>query len=58
MKNGANLEFTDPKSLDAAAAGMAYSVEWSDTMAPGDWHADGVTEGSLGDDDLRVDDLS
>ena len=34
-----------------ALADIIFQVEWSDTLAPNDWHTEGVTEEILSDDD-------
>ncbi len=36
------LEYS--RNLDAMAAGVTTAVEWSDTMAPGSWSSQGLTE--------------
>lgn len=46
--NGANLEFTYTRNLNALNAGAVFSVEWSDTLA-NDWQATGVSEAILSD---------
>lgn len=42
--NGGNLEFRYTRSKAALADGMNFTVEWSDTLLPDSWSADGVTE--------------
>jgi hypothetical protein len=43
-RNGANLEFTYTRSKAAVLDGVTFTVEWSDTLAPGAWSSIGVTE--------------
>jgi hypothetical protein len=47
--NGANLEFTYTRANAALAAGITFTVEWSDTLAPGSWTSIFVTEQILTD---------
>lgn len=42
--NGGNLEFRYTRSKAAVADGVTFRVEWSDTLAPGDWRSSGVSE--------------
>ena len=42
--NAPNLEFRYTRSKAAVAAGMIYTVQWSDTLLPGSWSSVGVTE--------------
>lgn len=37
VRNGATLEFTYTRSLAALADAVAFTVEWSDTLAAGSW---------------------
>jgi alpha-tubulin suppressor-like RCC1 family protein len=50
ITNGANFEYTYPRSIAALAAGGTFTVEWSDTLAPGSWSSSGVTETVVGND--------
>ena len=43
VRNGANLEFTYTRST-AAMGVVSHAVEWSDTLAVGNWSSVGVTE--------------
>lgn len=43
VKNGATLEFTYTRSLAALADGVAFIVEWSDTLGGTDWSTAGVS---------------
>jgi len=47
--NGSNLEFTYQRSDGAMSDGIAFVVEWSDTLS-GAWSNSGVTETILSDD--------
>ncbi len=47
VRNGADLEFTYPRSLAAFNAGTGYVVEWSGTLAAGSWQTTGVTQSVL-----------
>lgn len=47
IKNGGSLEFTYERAVAALGTGVAFLVEWSDTLAGSDWHAAGVTESIL-----------
>ena len=38
------LTLTYTRVIRSAAAGLVYRAEWSDTLAPGSWSDDGVTE--------------
>ncbi len=49
VRNGATVEFSYSRSLAAMAAGMTFSVEWSDTLASNSWSSAGVTEQLIGD---------
>ncbi len=42
MRNGANLEFTYIRRI-AAMGVVSLAVEWSDTLAAGNWSSVGVT---------------
>ncbi len=46
-KNGTNLEFTYTRSKAAMSDGVAFTVEWSDTLVAGSWSADGVNQTAL-----------
>ena len=41
-KIGASLEYTYSRSTSAAAYGVTYTLEYSDTLAPGSWSSAGV----------------
>lgn len=41
---GANIEFRYVRSKEAEADGIGFTVEWSDTLLPGSWSTDGVTD--------------
>ena len=41
-KSGANIEFTYTRSNAAVAEGVAFNVEWSDTLMPGSWTSVGA----------------
>ncbi len=47
--NGANMEYTYTRNVNALNAGAAFSVEWSDTLG-NDWVSTGVSETILSDD--------
>jgi autotransporter-associated beta strand protein len=49
LKNGGTLEFTYTRANAALADGVTFTVEWSDTLAPGSWSSVGVTEQILSD---------
>jgi len=49
-RSGANIEFTYTRSKAAMSDGITFTVEWSDSLAPGSWSGTGVTEQILGDD--------
>ncbi len=42
--SGANVEFTYTRSLSALSDGLVFTVEWSDTLAPGSWDDSGTSE--------------
>jgi alpha-tubulin suppressor-like RCC1 family protein len=42
--NGANLEYTYSRSIAAKDNGVAYQIEWSDTLDVGSWSVETVTE--------------
>ena len=42
--NGANLEYTYTRSTAAKDNGVAYQIEWSDTLEAGSWRTETVTE--------------
>ncbi len=42
--NGANLEYTYARSTAAKANGVAYQIEWSETLDTGSWSTETVTE--------------
>lgn len=42
--NGAILEYTYTRSTAAKANGVAYQIEWSDTLDTGSWRTETVTE--------------
>ncbi len=44
IRNGATLDFTYTRSLDALSDGVTFTVEWSDTLAANSWSNSGVTE--------------
>lgn len=48
--NGANLEFTYPRSKEAVADHFGFTVEWSDSLASGSWSSSEVSESVLSDD--------
>jgi len=47
--NGANFEYTYTRANAALADGITFTVEWSDTLAPGSWSTAGVTQQILTD---------
>lgn len=47
--DGASLTFTYSRNKDALAE-LSLIVEWSDSLLPDDWHADGTAESILSDD--------
>jgi hypothetical protein len=47
--NGADLEFTYPRSVSALNAGAVFTVEWSDTLPGGSWSTAGVIQAVLTD---------
>ena len=49
---GATLEFTYTRSKAAMSDGIAFTVEWSDTLAANSWSNAGVTEQVLTDDGI------
>ena len=49
VPNGTTLEFTYTRANAALAAGMAFTVEWSDTLASGSWTNAGVIQQVLTD---------
>jgi autotransporter-associated beta strand protein len=52
LKNGATLEFTYTRANAALADGVIFTVEWSDTLAPGSWSSAGVSEQILTDNGM------
>ena len=42
--DSSTLEFRYSRSKDAIAAGLTYTVKWSDTLLPGSWSSASVTE--------------
>ena len=44
VKNSSTLDFTYTRSVAAILEGTAFTVEGSDTLAPGSWSSTGVTE--------------
>jgi alpha-tubulin suppressor-like RCC1 family protein len=42
--NGANLEYTYTRSTAAKDSGVAYQIEWSDTLEAGSWSTETVTQ--------------
>jgi hypothetical protein len=44
VKNGATLEFSYTRNKAAFTSGVAFTVEWSDTLATNSWSATGVTQ--------------
>jgi fibronectin-binding autotransporter adhesin len=51
VPNGATLEFTYTRANAALADGVIFTVQHSDTLAPGSWSGAGVTEQILSDND-------
>ena len=49
VPNGTTLEFTYTRANAALAAGMAFTVEWSDSLAAGSWTNAGVIQQVLTD---------
>lgn len=49
MVNGANIEFTYPRSVAAMDAGAIFTVEWSDTLALPSWSSSSVVQSILSD---------
>jgi hypothetical protein len=45
----ANLEFVYPRSVSALAAGVTYTVEWSDSLSPAAWSTAGVSQQVISD---------
>ena len=43
-RNGSNLEYIYTRSKAALEGGCSFTVEYSDTLAPGSWRTSGVTE--------------
>lgn len=48
-RNGATLEFVYFRSNAAVSDGVAFTVEWSDTLAAGSWSSAGVAEQVIND---------
>lgn len=48
---GGGVFFFNYRRNKLALADVIYQVEWSDTLAPNDWHTDDVTEEITSDDD-------
>ena len=44
VRNGASLEYTYTRSKAARADGVTFTVQWSDTLAPGDWSTAGIVD--------------
>ncbi len=44
VRAGANLDFTYNRNAAAAAGGVSFQVQWSDTLALGSWSGTGVAE--------------
>lgn len=44
VKSGGTLQFTYTRSIAALADGFAFTVEWHDTLAAGNWDTAGVSE--------------
>ncbi|MCH7225979.1 choice-of-anchor D domain-containing protein [Verrucomicrobiaceae bacterium E54] len=44
------LKLLYDRSVEAVDAGAVFTVQWSETMAAGDWYSDGITESILSDD--------
>jgi spore coat protein U-like protein len=42
--NGADLEYTYSRSIAAKDNGVAYQIEWSDTLEAGSWSGETVSE--------------
>jgi hypothetical protein len=42
--NGAQLEYAYTRSTAAREAGLLYQIEWSDTLEPGSWTTETVTQ--------------
>lgn len=54
-KGTQNLTFKYTRSVGAVNSGLIFTVEWSDTMAPANWSASGVTETTvLQGDEVKV----
>jgi hypothetical protein len=49
VHNGTTIDVTYTRSNAALAGGITFSVEWSNTLAPGSWSSSGVTEQLLSD---------
>ena len=49
-RNGSVLEFVYSRAKAAVIDGMAFTVEWSDTLAGGSWSTTGVVETVPGED--------
>jgi hypothetical protein len=45
--NSPSFEFTYTRSVAAVNAGAVFTVEWSDTLAPGSWSTVGVPAGTV-----------
>lgn len=50
VRNAGALDFTYTRSKSSLAAGVTFTVEWTDTLASGTWSNTGVTESILSDD--------
>jgi len=46
-KSGSNIQYTYTRSTAAATGGVTYTVEYSDTLAPGSWTSAGVGPESI-----------
>ncbi len=44
VMNGGQIEYTYNRSSAAREAGLLYQIEWSDTLEPGSWSTENVTE--------------
>jgi len=45
--------FSYTRNVAALEAGLIFTVEWSDTLAPGSWTSNGVTETFVGNEDIQ-----
>ncbi len=51
VMNGTQLEYSYTRSSTAREDGLIYQVEWSDTLEPGSWNTENVTQQIISTDD-------